>query len=207
MLQNCFIGQYAVSSKALLAGVSVISLYRFIILLVLTNRKRSAFQELKNLNVEFIEERRLNVGDFVWVARNEKDQELMLPYLVEKKRSNDLEAIIFDERYRDQNVSLHGYLLLDKCHVGTLYHVFPVSRFSEQFKLGPYGLPHVIFLVEDYSDDGQSDFSMASLYESLTESQIVDGFSVKTTNESVSYLAALTHFFEDIFKVRDGNPN
>ncbi len=49
------------------------------------------------------EVRHLNVGDFAWVARDRlSKKELMLPYVVERKRMDDLRASIIDGRYKEQ---------------------------------------------------------------------------------------------------------
>lgn len=54
------------------------------------------------------EVRRLSVGDFLWICRDEsnKDNELVLPYIVERKRMDDLASSIKDGRFHEQKVSL-----------------------------------------------------------------------------------------------------
>lgn len=62
--------------------------------------------ELSQLGVSF-EVRHLNVGDFAWVARcRVTNDELVLPYIVERKRIDDLSASITDGRYYEQKVAL-----------------------------------------------------------------------------------------------------
>lgn len=60
-------------------------------------------RELTNLKVNF-EVRHLEVGDFVWVARNGCGKELLLPYIVERKRMDDLGKSIKDGRFHEQKV-------------------------------------------------------------------------------------------------------
>ena len=49
--------------------------------------------------------RHLQVGDYVWICRDRSTgHELMLPYIVERKRMDDLAKSIKDGRYRDQKV-------------------------------------------------------------------------------------------------------
>lgn len=79
---------------------------------------RSKAQEVVNelqKNGVTIYVQRLSVGDFVWVCRETQDMasnrnrltmshktELMLPYVVERKRTDDLASSIRDGRYREQ---------------------------------------------------------------------------------------------------------
>lgn len=61
-------------------------------------------RELTNLKTNF-EVRHLKVGDFAWVARNSEGKELLLPYIVERKRMDDLSKSIRDGRFHEQKVS------------------------------------------------------------------------------------------------------
>lgn len=62
--------------------------------------------ELTQLGVLF-EVRRLNVGDFMWIARCRKTNvELVIPYIIERKRMDDLSASIIDGRFHEQKVLL-----------------------------------------------------------------------------------------------------
>ncbi|CAG9562626.1 unnamed protein product [Danaus chrysippus] len=57
-----------------------------------------------NLKFEF---RSLSVGDFAWIARHRLNkEELVLPYIVERKRLDDLANSIKDGRYREQKFRL-----------------------------------------------------------------------------------------------------
>ena len=47
------------------------------------------------------ETRRLICGDFIWIARS-GSRELVLPYIVERKRLDDLSKSIIDNRYQEQ---------------------------------------------------------------------------------------------------------
>lgn len=51
-----------------------------------------------------LEVRKLKVGDFAWVSRNSKGQEVLLPYIVERKRLDDLASSIKDGRFHEQKV-------------------------------------------------------------------------------------------------------
>lgn len=60
---------------------------------------------LTQMNVPF-EVRKLEVGDFLWIARskNSPHDELILPYIVERKRMDDLGGSIKDDRFKEQKV-------------------------------------------------------------------------------------------------------
>lgn len=61
--------------------------------------------ELSSLNVTF-EMRRLSVGDFAWICRDKSGRELMLPYILERKRLDDLSGSITDGRFHEQKVNM-----------------------------------------------------------------------------------------------------
>lgn len=56
------------------------------------------------MNVAF-EMRRLSVGDFAWICRDRNGRELMLPYILERKRLDDLSGSIQDGRFHEQKVN------------------------------------------------------------------------------------------------------
>jgi len=60
--------------------------------------------ELSSLNVTF-EMRRLSVGDFAWICCDRSGKELMLPYILERKRLDDLSGSIQDGRFHEQKVN------------------------------------------------------------------------------------------------------
>lgn len=49
--------------------------------------------------------RRLSVGDFAWICRDRSGRELMLPYILERKRLDDLSGSIQDGRFHEQKVN------------------------------------------------------------------------------------------------------
>lgn len=60
--------------------------------------------ELTQLGILF-EVRRLKIGDFMWIARHRRtNDELVIPYIVERKRMDDLSASIIDGRFHEQKV-------------------------------------------------------------------------------------------------------
>lgn len=65
------------------------------------------------MNVAF-EMRRLSVGDFAWICRDRDGRELMLPYILERKRLDDLSGSIQDGRFHEQKVNFLLKLKLSK---------------------------------------------------------------------------------------------
>lgn len=112
--------------------------------------------------------RSLKVGDFTWIAKHKynPDQELVLPYVVERKRMDDLAASIKDGRFHEQ-----------------------------KFRLRRCGLKNVIYLVEKYDKNKGLGLPLPSLLQALTNTRVQDGFKVRSTNslnQSVRFLAMMT---------------
>ncbi|KAJ1526776.1 hypothetical protein ONE63_008350 [Megalurothrips usitatus] len=123
--------------------------------------------ELTQMKVPF-EVRKLEVGDFVWIARSRvcKDTELVLPYIVERKRMDDLGSSIKDRRFHEQ-----------------------------KFRLKQSGIQNLIYLVESHGSDQHVGLPLSTLQQAAVNTQLVDGFIVKHTidhRHSMAYLASLT---------------
>uniref|UniRef100_A0A3B3CZT4 Crossover junction endonuclease MUS81 n=1 Tax=Oryzias melastigma TaxID=30732 RepID=A0A3B3CZT4_ORYME len=74
------------------------------------HRKQELVKELQRNGVHF-DVRKLNVGDFLWVAREKMlrapaGRELVLDYIIERKRMDDLCGSIIDGRFREQKFRL-----------------------------------------------------------------------------------------------------
>ena len=65
------------------------------------SRKNMTTEELTALGVPY-ETKKLSVGAFIWIARDSYGQELVMPYIVERKRMDDLRSSIMDGRYKEQ---------------------------------------------------------------------------------------------------------
>lgn len=65
-------------------------------------------KELEKSDVKF-EISKLNIGDFAWIARSKtssfQNVDVVLDYIVERKRVDDLCQSIIDGRYKEQKVS------------------------------------------------------------------------------------------------------
>ncbi|CAK1585584.1 unnamed protein product [Parnassius mnemosyne] len=123
------------------------------------------FKKYPNLLHEY---RSLKIGDFTWIARhkNYKDQEFVLPYIVERKRMDDLAASIKDGRFHEQ-----------------------------KFRLRRCGIQNVIYLVENYGSNTNLGLPIQCLMQALANIRVVDGFTIHITKSlvfSARFLAILT---------------
>ncbi|XP_037941944.1 crossover junction endonuclease MUS81-like [Teleopsis dalmanni] len=128
---------------------------------------------LETLNVQY-EVRRLTVGDFLWIARDAIGNELVLPYIVERKRMDDLASSIRDGRFHEQ-----------------------------KHRLCQCGLQHVVYLVEDYGDNEHVGLPLDSLKQAMTNTQIQSNFFVTHTENhwrSMSYLQGMTKTLIKLFR-------
>lgn len=124
------------------------------------------------------EVRKLNVGDFLWIAQHKSDKtkELVLPYIIERKRLDDLSSSIKDGRFHEQ-----------------------------KFRLKKCGIQNVVYLIENHMKAGKVQCSLpfTTLLQAATNTQIHSKFEVKFTENSqhtILYLTVMTTFIENIFK-------
>ncbi|XP_065221680.1 crossover junction endonuclease MUS81 [Planococcus citri] len=130
-------------------------------------------KELTKLGTKF-EIRHLKVGDFVWISRHKNGKELTLPYVVERKRMDDLGGSIKDGRFHEQ-----------------------------KFRLRQCGLHNVIYLVEKYAHENRLGLPLNTLHQAAMNTQVIDNFHVKYTgsyNHSMMYLSMMTSLLSDMFK-------
>ncbi|XP_053673513.1 crossover junction endonuclease MUS81 [Anopheles nili] len=129
-------------------------------------------QELSRNAIEH-EVRRLSVGDFVWIVRDNSGQEFLLPYVIERKRMDDLASSIKDGRFQEQ-----------------------------KFRLKQCGLPNVIYLIEHLGNNRQVGVPEATLTQAALNTY-VQGFTVKYTenhHHTVLYLSVMTNFLNNYLK-------
>lgn len=129
--------------------------------------------------------RKLQVGDLLWVAREktggvmggvnqEKGRELVLDYVVERKRMDDLVHSCIDGRLPDQ-----------------------------KFRLKHCGINNAIFLIEMYGSMQHFSIAEDRIKQTITNLQIIDGFQIKrtgNTKESVSYLTMMTRYIHSFHR-------
>nr|XP_034176005.1 crossover junction endonuclease MUS81 [Osmia lignaria] len=130
--------------------------------------------ELTQLGVLF-EIRHLKVGDFAWIARCRiTNNELILPYIVERKRIDDLSSSITDGRFHEQ-----------------------------KFRLKQSGITNLMYIIEEYKKEQRLAIPYSSLMQASINTLIQDGFSVKYTRnhkDSMLYLSSLTKILIKVFK-------
>lgn len=129
---------------------------------------------LLHLNVNY-EVRHLKVGDYTWVARERASgKELVLPYIIERKRFDDLAASIKDGRFHEQ-----------------------------KFRLKQSGIQNLIYLVESYGDNKHAGLPLRTLHQAATNTLVQDKFCLKYTESmkgTIEYLSCMTSIIEKLFK-------
>uniref|UniRef100_A0A1B0BFR5 Crossover junction endonuclease MUS81 n=1 Tax=Glossina palpalis gambiensis TaxID=67801 RepID=A0A1B0BFR5_9MUSC len=128
---------------------------------------------LECLKVDY-EIRRLTVGDFLWIACDQEGNELVLPYIVERKRMDDLSSSIRDGRFHEQ-----------------------------KHRLNQCDIPNVIYLIEDYGENEHLGLPIENLQQALINTLIHNRFSVAHTenhSRSIAYLQGLTQILIRIYK-------
>ncbi|ESN93079.1 hypothetical protein HELRODRAFT_189672 [Helobdella robusta] len=129
-------------------------------------------KELIKNNVQH-DVRQLHLGDFLWVARcRDSGMELVLDWIVERKRMDDLGGSIIDGRFREQ-----------------------------KFRLSNCGLKHVIYLIEEQGKQ-HSSLPEATLNQAIINTQVVDEFFVKRVKharESATYLTLVTRYLQSLY--------
>ncbi|KAN0083129.1 hypothetical protein V8E54_002217 [Elaphomyces granulatus] len=132
--------------------------------------------------------RALEVGDALWVARfnnsnflatyQEEGEEVLLDWIVERKRLDDLIGSIKDGRFLEQ-----------------------------KFRLQRSGIKNVIYLVEDFSVTYDSNATALKFNEIITSAiastQVVSGYFVKKTrniDDTIRYLARMTFLLQKMYE-------
>ncbi|CAH0558741.1 unnamed protein product [Brassicogethes aeneus] len=131
--------------------------------------------ELTHLKVPY-EVRNLKVGDYTWICRSKTSTiDLILPYIVERKRMDDFAHSIKDNRYYEQ-----------------------------KFRLKRCGISNVTYLIESYGkNDHNVGLPINTLYQAATNTAIHDGFYVKFTDHlkgTAEYLSCFTQLLLNTFK-------
>lgn len=147
------------------------------------HKKQELVSELKRNGVNF-DVRKLHIGDFLWIAQEKvhpvpgqlripQPQELVLDYIIERKRMDDLCGSIIDGRFREQ-----------------------------KFRLKKCDLLRPIYLVEDYGSSQHLSIPESTLQQAIVNTQVVDGFFIKRTKdvrESAAYLTIMTRYLQNMY--------
>ncbi|KAI1289065.1 Crossover junction endonuclease mus81 [Mortierella claussenii] len=135
-------------------------------------------QKLKDRGIKVIK-RALDIGDVIWIARLKESShsvpnELVLDYILERKRMDDLVYSIKDGRFNEQ-----------------------------KFRLRRSGLGHVIYLVETHKMGEQYDIGADAIRTAMTSTQVHDGFFLRRTNhtdQTIDYLVSVTNALRHLYE-------
>ncbi len=156
----------------------------FEVILVLDNREvrlkkdRDYIQDSLQQKGLTISVRNLELGDVIWVVRKRNSlaqEELVLDYVVERKRMDDLVGSIKDGRFREQ-----------------------------KFRLSRSGMGQIIYLIEDYNLKEAAEFGMDAIKSAMSATQVLNGFFLKRTStidQSIDYLARMTNMLRKLYEV------
>jgi len=138
-------------------------------------RKKEMAEKLTKSGVK-MNVRKLQLGDFLWIAKEKFGgaRELVLDFIVERKRMDDLASSICDGRFREQ-----------------------------KFRLKSCGLLKKIYLVEQYGSCDHFVVPEATLRQAIMNTQVIEGFFVKETSDifdSVQYLSLMTAQLTNLYR-------
>lgn len=131
--------------------------------------------------------RPLELGDFMWVAKlndpnllsryGEEGDEIVLDWIVERKRLDDLVGSITDGRFQEQ-----------------------------KFRLRKSGVKNVIYLIEEISMSTEKVQKFhEAINSAIASTQVVNGYFVKRTlklDETIRYLARMTRMLKSIYEAK-----
>ncbi|KAH8652729.1 crossover junction endonuclease MUS81 [Tricladium varicosporioides] len=127
--------------------------------------------------------RALELGDILWVAKthtpipSESSTEIVLDYIVERKRLDDLVGSIKDGRFHEQ-----------------------------KFRLKKSGIKNVIYIIEEIRiDSDHFQKYEESVQSAIASMQVVNGFFVKKTqkmDDTILYLTRMTALLKSIYEER-----
>lgn len=118
----------------------------------------------------------MSVGDFLWIAKNQSGHELVLPYIVERKRKDDLASSIKDGRYYEQ-----------------------------KYRLKNCGLKNIIYLIESIGNGNEQHLGLPvqNLIQATVNTRLQNDFQVKFTENnphSMMYLHTITTFLKRFYQ-------
>nr|SVE75130.1 EOG090X06E6 [Daphnia dolichocephala] len=143
------------------------------------NQKERAAKSFQNCGVPY-DVRKLSIGDYIWICKPKasssmsSDQELALPFVVERKRMDDVVSSIKDGRFKEQ-----------------------------KFRLKHSGLARPIYLIEEFGNRQNLGMPEASVLQAIANTQIIERFQVHWTqksDESVSFLVQMTKHLIELYR-------
>lgn len=132
--------------------------------------------KLQQLGVECLK-RPLAVGDGVWVARHKtSNEEVVLNYILERKRLDDLASSIIDGRYTEQKT-----------------------------RLKRTGIDNILYLIEEVTSSDLQQMSQA-IQTSIALATMVNGFHVQRTKDADATLHFIHRLTKQVVKFYTGKP-
>jgi len=130
--------------------------------------------------------RPLDLGDAMWVARmkdprdlsrlGEEGEEIILDWIVERKRLDDLIGSIKDGRFHEQ-----------------------------KFRMKKSGVKNVVYIIEEFAVPTETAQTYHdSVFSAIASTQVVNGFFVKRTrklDDTIRYLARMTKMLKGVYEV------
>ncbi|KAI3380234.1 hypothetical protein SNEBB_010802 [Seison nebaliae] len=147
---------------------------------------------LNKLNVRF-EQRRLPIGDFIWIGEDVNGDEYILPYTIERKRIDDLCKSVLDGRYSEQKMRL--FISQIKFVMYLIEH--ETSNYSDNYSL--YN-----GLALDINDSKKSrvvSLPDQTIQQLLINTQIVHRFFIKQTTNRYQTAVYLKQFTEELCRI------
>ncbi|KAI9292398.1 hypothetical protein K502DRAFT_367634 [Neoconidiobolus thromboides FSU 785] len=151
---------------------------------IMSVKDRDYFEIGLNRRGVKLEKRNLSLGDFLWVAKPKTgcsgpEEEIVLDFIVERKRYDDLFASIKDGRFKEQ-----------------------------KSRLKSCGLSKIIYLIEGFNINDINNVTIPynQIVTSICKTIIKEGFIIKITKdleESLNYLASLTQKIISSYESRD----
>ncbi|KAG9305645.1 hypothetical protein G9A89_022567 [Geosiphon pyriformis] len=157
----------------------------FEVALLVDNREMRKKQDRDYFEQQLLERginaqvRALELGDVIWVARRyssgssgKQPEEIVLDFVMERKRMDDLIMSIKDGRFKEQ-----------------------------KFRLKKSGTKQIIYLVEDYLIEEAVEFGMQAVQTAMSETQVINGFFLKRTktiDQTIDYLVAMTKILKSL---------
>lgn len=130
--------------------------------------------------------RPLDLGDAMWIAKmkdprdlsrlGEEGEEIVLDWIVERKRLDDLIGSIKDGRFHEQ-----------------------------KFRMKKSGVKNIVYIIEEYSVSTETAQTYHdSVVSAITGTQVVNGFFVKRTrklDDTIRYLVRMTRMLKGLYEV------
>nr|SVE78866.1 EOG090X06E6 [Daphnia lumholtzi] len=142
------------------------------------NQKETAAKAFQNCGVSY-DVRKLSIGDYLWICKPKtssgisSDKELSLPYVVERKRMDDVVSSIKDGRFKEQ-----------------------------KFRLKHSGLVRPIYLIEEFGSRQNLGLPEASVLQAIANTLIIEKFQVQWTqksDDSIAFLVQMTKQLTEIY--------